>query len=234
MENLFYSQSFNWILLIAIAIVGMIVQGRLKGVFAKYSRVPLASGLTGREVAERMLRANGITDVRVTSTPGQLTDHFDPRNKTVNLSEGVYNSASVAAAAVAAHECGHAVQHATQYAPLRLRSALVPLINITSRWAIWVIIAGILLINSLGPRYEAIYWVGICMIAASALFALVTLPVEYNASRRAMAWLEGSGTIYGEQVAQARTALSWAARTYLVAALSAVVTLIYYLGFRRD
>jgi Zn-dependent membrane protease YugP len=234
MENLFYSQSFNWILLIAIAIVGMIVQARLRGVFAKYSHVRLSSGLAGREVAERMLRANGITDVRVISTPGQLTDHFDPRNKTVNLSEGVYNSTSVAAAAVAAHECGHAVQHATQYAPLRLRSALVPLINITSRWAIWVIIAGILLINSLGPRYEAIYWVGICMIAASALFALITLPVEYNASRRAMAWLEGSGIIYGEQVAQARTALSWAARTYLVAALSAVVTLIYYLGFRRD
>ncbi len=234
MENLFNSQTFDWILLIVIGIVGMIVQARLRSVFAKYSRVPLSSGLTGREVAERMLRASGIDDVRVTSTPGQLTDHFDPRNKTVNLSEGVYNSASVAAAAVAAHECGHAVQHAVHYAPLGLRSALVPLINITSRWSIWVIIAGLVLINSLGPQYELVYWIGIGMIALSAIFALVTLPVEYNASRRAMAWLTDSGTLHGDQVSQARTSLNWAARTYLVAALSAVVTLIYYLGFRRD
>lgn len=234
MENLFYSRTFDWILIIVIGIVGMIVQARLRSVFNKYSRVPLSSGLTGREVAERMLRAGGVTDVRVISTPGQLTDHFDPRNKTVNLSESVYNSGSVAAAAVAAHECGHALQHATQYGPLKLRSALVPAINITSRWAIWVIIGGMLLINWLGPQYEIVYWIGIGMIALSALFALVTLPVEYNASRRALAWLTDSGTLYGDQVFQARTALNWAARTYLVAALGAIATLIYYLGFRRD
>lgn len=234
MENLLYSQSFDWILIIVIGVVGMLVQARLRSVFAKYSRVPLSGGLTGREVAEKMLHANGITDVRVTSTPGQLTDHFDPRNKTVNLSEGVYNTDSVAAAAVAAHECGHAVQHATHYAPLGLRSLLVPAINFTSRFAVWVIIAGLVLINSMGSRYEIVYWIGIGMIALSAIFALVTLPVEYNASQRAMAWLTDSGTLRGEQVSQARTALNWAARTYLVAALSAIVTLLFYLGYRRN
>ncbi len=233
MENLFNSQTFDWILLIVIGIVGMIVQARLQSVFNKYSQVRFAGGLTGREVAEKMLAANGITDVRVVSTPGSLTDHFDPRNKTVNLSEPVYNSNSVSAAAVAAHECGHAVQHATHYAPLGLRSALVPAIQLTSRWAIWVIIGGLVLINSLGPQFEIVYWIGIGMIALSALFALVTLPVEYNASHRAMEWLTSSGTLRGEEVSQAQTALNWAARTYLVAALSAVVTLIYYLGLRR-
>ncbi len=225
--------TLDWILLIVIAVVGMIVQGRLQSVFAKYSKVPFHGGLTGHQVAEKMLRDNGITDVRVTSTPGSLTDHFDPRNKTVNLSEPVYNSNSVAAAAVAAHECGHAVQHATHYAPLGLRSALVPAINLTSRWAIWVIIGGLVLINTLGPQYELVYWIGIGMIALSALFALVTLPVEYNASNRAMRWLTDSGTLHGEEVSQARIALNWAACTYLVAALSAVVTLIYYLGLRN-
>lgn len=226
--------NIDFLLIIIIGVVGMLVQLRLQSVFKKYSRVAFPGGLTGREVAERMLRANGITDVRVISTPGQLTDHFDPRNKTVNLSEAVYATNSVAAAAVAAHECGHAVQHAVHYAPLGLRSALVPAINITSRWAIWVIIAGLLLINWLGPQYELVYWIGIGMIALSALFAIITLPVEYNASRRAMAWLAESGTLHGEQVFQARTALNWAARTYLVAALGAIATLIYYLGFRRD
>ncbi len=226
--------NIDFLLIIIIGVVGMLVQLRLQSVFKKYSRVAFPGGLTGREVAERMLRANGITDVRVISTPGQLTDHFDPRNKTVNLSEAVYAANSVAAAAVAAHECGHAVQHAVHYAPLGLRSALVPAINITSRWAIWVIIAGLLLINWLGPQYELVYWIGIGMISLSALFAIITLPVEYNASRRAMAWLTESGTLHGEQVFQARTALNWAARTYLVAALGAIATLIYYLGFRRD
>ncbi|MDR2894733.1 MAG: zinc metallopeptidase [Alistipes sp.] len=224
------SRTLEFALIIIIGIIGLVVQWRLQYVFKKYSRVAFPGGLTGREVAERMLAAHGITDVRVISTPGRLTDHFDPRNGTVNLSEGVYNSNSVAAAAVAAHECGHAVQHAVGYGPLRMRSALVPLIQISSQWSFLVIIAGIALINTV----PALYWVGISMIAASALFALVTLPVEYNASRRAMAWLTESGTLRGEEVFQAQTALSWAARTYLVAALSAIATLIYYLGFRRD
>ncbi len=224
------SRTFEFMLIIVIGLVGMLVQWRLQYVFKKYSQVPFPGSLTGREVAERMLRANGITDVRVISTPGQLTDHFDPRNRTVNLSEAVYNTNSVAAAAVAAHECGHAIQHAVGYAPLRMRSALVPLIQVSSQWSFLVVIAGIALIN-VAP---AVYWVGIAMIAAAALFALVTLPVEYNASRRAMAWLTQSGTLHGEAVFQAQTALNWAARTYLVAALSAIATLLYYLGYRRN
>ena len=224
------SRTFEFMLIIVIGVIGMLVQWRLQYVFKKYSRVTFPGGLTGREVAERMLRANGITDVRVISTPGSLTDHFDPRNRTVNLSSAVYNTNSVAAAAVAAHECGHAIQHSVGYAPLRMRSALVPLIQISSQWSFLVILAGIALIN-VAP---AIYWVGIAMIASAALFALVTLPVEYNASRRAMAWLTESGTLHGESVFQARTALNWAARTYLVAALSAIATLLYYLGYRRN
>jgi Zn-dependent membrane protease YugP len=220
----------EFLLIIVIGAIGLFVQWRLQHVFGKFSRVPFAGGLTGREVAERMLRANGITDVRVVSTPGSLSDHFDPRNKTVNLSEGVYNSNSVAAAAVAAHECGHAVQHAMGYAPLRMRSALVPMIQISSQWAFLVVIAGIALLEV----FPAVYWVGVGMIAAAALFALVTLPVEYNASQRAMAWLTESGTLHGEQVFQARTALNWAARTYLVAALSAIASLLYVLSARRN
>ncbi len=224
------SRTFEFMLIIVIGLVGLLVQWRLQAVFSKYSRVPFPGGLTGREVAERMLRANGITDVKVLSTPGKLTDHFDPRTKTVNLSEAVYGTNSVAAAAVAAHECGHAVQHAVGYAPLKMRSALVPLIQISSQWSFLVVLAGIALINVM----PAVYWIGIAMIAAAALFALVTLPVEYNASRRAMAWLTDSGTLHGESVFQARTALNWAARTYLVAALSAIATLLYYLGMRRN
>jgi Zn-dependent membrane protease YugP len=221
--------SAEFLLIIVIGLLGLLVQWRLQSVFSKYSRVPFPGGLTGREVAERMLRANGISDVRVVSTPGSLTDHFDPRNRTVNLSETVYNSNSVAAAAVAAHECGHAVQHAVGFAPLKLRSALVPMVQISSQWSILVVIVGIVLLKT----FPAIYWVGIGMIAAGALFALVTLPVEYNASQRAMAWLVESDTLHGEQVYQARTALNWAARTYLVAALSAVVSLLYFLGAAR-
>ncbi len=218
-----------WFLVIIIAVVGIIVQARLQSVFSKYSKVVFHGGMTGREVAEKMLRDNGIRDVKVVATNGRLTDHYDPRNKTVNLSEGVYNSNSVAAAAVAAHECGHAVQHATHYGPLELRSALVPVINFTSMWSTWVIIIGVLLIQT----FPAIFWVGIAMIAVSALFSLITLPVEYNASARAVQWLRSSGTLSGQELAQARTALSWAARTYLVAALSSIAVLIYYLGFAR-
>lgn len=221
----------GFILIIIIAVVGFIVQAKLQSVFKKYSQVMFPGGLTGRDVAEKMLRDNGIYDVQVTCTPGHLTDHYNPATKTVNLSESVYNSNSVAAAAVAAHECGHAVQHAREYAPLKMRSALVPIVQFSSMWSTWVIIAGILVMNT----FPAFFWIGIAMIAMSALFSLITLPVEYNASARAMDWLESTHTLVGEQVGQARIALSWAARTYLVAALSAIATLIYYLGFaRRD
>lgn len=222
--------SWNWILIIVIAIVGMVVQWRLQGVFSKYSRVMFPKGLTGREVAEKMLRDNGVHDVQVISTPGRLTDHFDPRNRTVNLSESVYNSNSVAAAAVAAHECGHAVQEATGYAPLKLRSALVPVISFTSQWVMWVILLGIVLINTM----PSLLWVGIGMLAVSVVFSLVTLPVEVNASHRALVWLRESGTMQGEQLAQAKTTLSWAACTYLVAALAALTYLLYYIGIARN
>lgn len=221
----------GFILIIIIAVVGFIVQAKLQSVFKKYSQVMFPGGLTGRDVAEKMLRDNGIYDVKVTCTPGHLTDHYNPATKTVNLSESVYNSNSVAAAAVAAHECGHAVQHAREYAPLKMRSALVPIVQFSSMWSTWVVIAGVLVMNT----FPALFWIGIAMIAMSALFSLITLPVEYNASARAMDWLESTHTLVGDQVGQARIALSWAARTYLVAALSAIATLIYYLGFaRRD
>ncbi|MBQ6604999.1 MAG: zinc metallopeptidase [Tidjanibacter sp.] len=222
---------FDYLLIVIIGIVGFIVQGRLQSVFGKYSQVMFPGGLTGAEVAEKMLRDNGIHDVKVVSVRGHLTDHYNPTTHTVNLSESVYHSRSVAAAAVAAHECGHAVQHAVQYAPLKMRSALVPVINISSTWSTWVILIGVLMLNS----FPAIYWVGIAMIAASALFSLVTLPVEYNASARALQWLQMSRTLDEQTLPMARTSLRWAARTYLVSALSAVAVLLYYLGFaRRD
>ncbi len=223
------THEIQWILIIAIGVAGMIVQYRLQYIFNKYSKVQFPGGLTGKDVAEKMLRDNGIYDVQVVSTPGKLTDHYNPKTKTVNLSEGVYRGTSVSAAAVAAHECGHAVQHARAYAPLEMRSALVPVIQFSSMASTWVIIAGILLLNT----FPALFWLGIGMIAASALFALITLPVEYNASARAMAWLTDTRTLQGQQVTQARTALNWAAATYLVAALSAIATLLYYIGFAR-
>ncbi|MBO7284345.1 MAG: zinc metallopeptidase [Bacteroidales bacterium] len=220
----------EFLLIIIIAIVGMIVQSKLNSVFDKYSRVLSPGGLTGAQIAEKMLRDNGIRDVRVTCIKGRLTDHYNPVDKTLNLSEGVYRSNSVAAAAVAAHECGHALQHAEGYAPLRLRSALVPMVQISSSLAQIVIILGILLMKS----FPALYWVGIAMFLMVFIFSVVTLPVEYNASNRALYWLESSNSLRAGEIAQASTTLKWAARTYLVAALSALATLIYYLGFRRD
>ena len=222
--------NLEWLLIIVIGVVGMLVQWRLQSVFTKYSQVRTSNGMTGRDVAEKMLRDNGIYDVRVTSTPGHLTDHYNPANKTVNLSESVYNSPSIAAAAVAAHECGHAVQHARGYAWLEMRSKLVPLISVTSRFSTWVVIIGILTINT----FPALFWVGILMIAASALFSIITLPVEYNASARALDWLRSTRTLDPSQMDGATISLRWAARTYLVAALSAIATLLYYLGFARN
>ncbi len=216
----------NWILIIVIGIVGMLVQWKLKSVFAKYSKVLAPGGMTGAQIAQKMLADNGIYDVQVTCVKGQLTDHYDPTKKTVNLSEDVFKLNSVAAAAVAAHECGHAVQHKVGYAPLRLRSALVPAVNISSKLSMIVILIGLVLINV----FPALFWVGIAMFAMVFLFSVVTLPVEFNASRRALTWLQSSNSLSQEQVGQAKEALGWAASTYVVAALSSLVTLLYYIG----
>ena len=226
MTNLTTSEAF--LMVIVVAVVGMIVQWRLRSVMSMYSEVPMPSGLTGAEVAEKMLRDNGITDVKVTHTGGFLTDHYDPRNKTVNLSDGVYNSCSIAAAAVACHECGHALQHAQSYAPLKMRSALVPLVSFASRAATWIVIIGLIMTASSGS--QLLCWVGVGLMCVSALFSIITLPVEYNASNRALKWLEHSGLLFGNQLNGAKTALRWAARTYLVAALSAIASILYYVA----
>lgn len=218
--------NIGWILIIVIGIVGWLVQLKLKSVFAKYSKVLSPGGLTGAQIAQKMLNDNGIYDVSVTCIKGQLTDHYDPTKKTVNLSEDVYRMNSVSAAAVAAHECGHAVQHKVGYAPLRLRSALVPAVNISSKLSMIVIIIGLLIINT----FPALFWVGIAMFAMVFMFSVVTLPVEFNASRRALAWLESSNSLSETELAQAKEALGWAASTYVVAALSSLASLLYYIG----
>ena len=223
-----------WIIFIGIAVISYLVQANLKNKFDRYSREPIAGGMTGREVAEKMLHDNGIYDVTVTSTNGMLTDHYNPANKTVNLSESVYNSCSVAAAAVAAHECGHSVQHATAYSFLQMRSKLVPAVNFSSQIMSWVLLAGIILIQSM-PQ---ILLIGIALYAITTLFSFVTLPVEIDASRRALQWLNHSGITFGTTHAHAQDALRSAAYTYVVAALGSLATLIYYimifLGSRRD
>lgn len=213
-----------WILFIAIAIVGWVVQARLQSRFKKYSKIPLRNGMTGKEVAEKMLHENGIYDVQVISTRGQLTDHYNPLNKTINLSEPVYGSYSVAAAAVAAHETGHALQHAKGYAPLKMRSALVPIVSSTSKWVMWVILAGIFMIQT----FPGLLWFGIAMFAMSTLFSFITLPVEKNATNRALQWLSSAGITDSSNHAQAVDALRWAGYTYVVAALSSLATLLYY------
>ncbi len=220
----------NFLLIIVVAVVGLIVQARLSSVIKKYSKVLSPGGLTGKEIAEKMLRDHGIRDVSVVSVQGRLTDHYNPKTKTINLSSGVYASNSVSAAAVAAHECGHAIQHAEGYAPLQLRSLLVPVVNFSSMWAQVVIIIGLFTMN----RFPSLFYVGIAMFVMIVVFSVVTLPVEYNASNRALVWLESSRTLNAESLSQAKTALRWAARTYLVAALSAIASLLYYLGFSRD
>ena len=223
------------LLMVAIGIAGWIVQARLQSVFKRFSEVPFPGGLTGAEVAEKMLRDNHIHNVRVTHVSGQLTDHFNPQTMTVNLSDSVYGSRSVAAAAVAAHECGHAVQHARAYAPLVLRSQLVPVVQFASSAATWVIMLGLVILAT--TRNELLCWIGIGLLALSALFSIITLPVEYNASERALEWLRSSRLMAEPQLGQARVALRWAARTYLVAALSAVASVLYYVFLvlnRRD
>ena len=215
-----------WILFIGIALISYLVQANLKSKFEKYSKMPLANGMTGRDVAIKMLHDNGIYDVKVTSTPGMLTDHYNPVSKTVNLSEGVYGSCSVAAAAVAAHECGHALQHARAYAPLKMRSALVPVVQFSSSIVSWVLLAGILMVQSM-PQ---ILLAGIVLFAASTLFSFITLPVEINASQRALAWMSNAGITNVFNHKAAESALKSAAYTYVVAALSSLATLIYYVS----
>lgn len=222
-----------WILFIGIAILSFIVQHSLQSKFKKYSQIPMTNGMTGKEVAEKMLRDHGITNVKVVSTSGMLTDHYNPSNQTVNLSEGVYSSNSVAAAAVAAHECGHAVQHAYSYSWLKMRSALVPVVSFASSWVQWVILGGIILIETTPILLE----VGVALFALTTLFSFITLPVEINASTRAVQWLTGTGLVQGEKRDVAVDALKSAAYTYVVAALSSLATLIYYVMIlmgRRD
>ena len=218
-----------WIIFIVFMILSWIVSRTLQSRIEKYSKERLSSGLTGKEVAEKMLRDNGIYDVQVVSTRGMLTDHYNPATKTVNLSEGVYGSNSVAAAAVAAHECGHAVQHATAYSWLSLRSAMVPAVQFGANFSQWILLAGLLLlyVSAIG-KYILI--AGIVLFALTTLFAFITLPVEYNASARALEWLDATGITYGEEHDHAADALKWAARTYVVAALSSLATLLYYIA----
>ncbi|NLX67204.1 MAG: zinc metallopeptidase [Bacteroidales bacterium] len=214
-----------WIIFIAIAVAGWIVQNTLQNRFKKYSKIPLRNGMTGKEVAEKMLHDNGIYDVQVISVRGQLTDHYNPSNKTINLSEPVYGSYSVAAAAVAAHETGHAIQHATEYAPLKMRSALVPVVSSTSKWVTWVILAGIIMVQT----FPTLLWIGIAMFALTTLFSFVTLPVEKDATNRALRWLSSAGITDTSNHNQAVDALRWAGYTYVVAAVSSLATLFYYI-----
>ena len=207
------------------ALISWLISSNLKSKFERYSKIPIPRGMTGKDVAVKMLRDNGIYDVQVISTNGHLTDHYNPATKTVNLSENVYASNSVAAAAVAAHECGHAVQHATAYAPLTMRTKLVPVVSFASNWMQWVLLAGILMVRT----FPQLILAGICLFAITTLFSFITLPVEINASARALAWLETSGITNYETHDQAKDALKTAAYTYVVAALGSLATLVYYI-----
>lgn len=220
-----------WIIMIIIMALSFIVQQMLQSRFNKYSQIGLPNGMSGAEVALKMLHDHGIYDVKVIPTRGMLTDHFNPQTKIVALSEGVYSSRSVAAAAIAAHECGHAVQHAMGYAPLRMRSALVPVVNFASSIVQWVLLAGVIMVNS----FPGLLWFGIILFATTTLFSFITLPVEINASSRAIGWLTQTGITDGQTRPMAIDALKWAAYTYVIAALGSLATLLYYIGLaRRD
>jgi len=225
-----------WIIFIGIMLVSWIVQFRFKSKFKKYSEMPLSSGLSGAEIAQKMLNENGINDVQIISVEGQLTDHYNPGNRTVNLSPEVYHGRSVAAAAVAAHECGHAVQHATAYNWLQFRSAMVPMVSVASRLTSWVLLIGVMMLAFSGNYI--VLAVGVGALFLTTLFAFVTLPVEFDASARAVAWLDRSGVTHNTAEHDgAKDALKWAAMTYVVAALAALVTLLYYASIlfgRRD
>lgn len=220
-----------WIVFIALMGLSLFVSWRLNRKIKKYSQEMIPSGLTGKEIAEKMLRSFGITDVKVQSVAGKLTDHYNPVDKTLNLSETTYNMNTIAAAAVAAHECGHAVQHAVGYKWLKMRSAMVPFVQFGSNWSQWILLAGMLLlgISSLVSFGVIVLAIGIILFSLTTIFSFVTLPVEYNASNRALNWLETSGMVVGEQHDKAQDALKCAARTYVVAALSSLATLLYYL-----
>lgn len=222
-----------YIIFIAFALLSFVVQKMLQSRFEKYSRVPLPYGLTGKDIAQRMLQENGIDNVSVTQIDGTLTDHYNPTNHTINLSREVYSGNSIAAAAVAAHETGHALQHAKAYAPLRMRSALVPAVSFASNWMQWLLLIGILTIQT----FPQIMLIGIILFALTTLFSFITLPVEINASQRALAWLNGAGITSAETHPMAKDALKWAAYTYVIAALSSLATLVYYILIfvgRRD
>lgn len=226
------SLSLYWILFIGIALASWIVSASLESKFKKYSKEALP--FTGRDIAEKMLRDHGITDVQITCIKGQLTDHYNPATKTVNLSEEVYKGANIAAAAVAAHECGHAVQHEKEYAPLKMRSALVPVVSAASRWMTWILLIGMLTLET----FPQLLLIGIALFATTTLFSFITLPVEIDASRRAVNWLQEAGVTNRETTDMASDALRSAAYTYVVAALSSLATLVYYilifLGGRRN
>lgn len=212
-----------------IFLVSMLVSNKLKSKFKHYSKLHLQNGMSGKEIAEKMLSDNGITDVKVISVPGMLTDHYNPVNKTVNLSEGVYHERNAAAAAVAAHECGHAVQHATAYKYLTMRSKLVPVVSVASRFSQFVIMGGLILMatSALG---NTIFLIGIILFGIGTLFSFVTLPVEYDASKRALVWLESSNMLTPQEHDGAKDALKWAARTYVVAAVGSLATLLYFVS----
>jgi Zn-dependent membrane protease YugP len=216
-----------YVLIGGIALISWLVSSKLKSKFEHYSKVQLRNGMSGKEVAEKMLADNGIYDVEVISTPGRLTDHYNPKNKTVNLSEAVYNQRNAAAAAVAAHECGHAVQHAQAYSWLQMRSQLVPIVSVSSGMSQWLVIGGLVLgaANSLG-FYVAV--LGLVLMALATAFSFVTLPVEYDASNRALAWLKAKNIVTPEEYKGSEDALKWAARTYLVAAIGALASLLYW------
>ncbi|MCB7482320.1 zinc metallopeptidase [Christiangramia sediminis] len=214
-----------------IFLVSMFVSNKLKSKFKKYSKVHLQNGMSGKEIAEKMLRDNGITDVKVTSTPGMLSDHYNPSKKTVNLSEGVYSQRNAAAAAVAAHECGHAVQHAKAYSWLQMRSKLVPVVSVASKLSQWAIFGGLILMTMVGVGVgQTVLLIGIIMYGMGTLFSFITLPVEYDASNRALAWLETENMLTAAEHDAAEDSLKWAARTYVVAAIGSLATLLYFLS----
>ncbi len=214
-----------WIIFIGFMILSWVVSLVLKSKFKKYAKIPVDNGMSGRDVAERMLRDHGITDVRIESVPGHLSDHYNPVDKTINLSPEVYNGRNISAAAVAAHECGHAVQHAKAYAWLGFRSKLVPAVSFSSKWVQWILLAGILLMNT----FPALLFAGIILFALTTLFSFITLPVEINASQQALAWLSNAGITSYQNHDKAQDALKWAAYTYVVAALGSLATLLYYI-----
>lgn len=222
-----------WVIMIGIMLLSMVVSMTLKSKFNKYSKIPLDNGMSGRDVAEKMLRDNGITDVKIESIEGQLTDHYNPVDKMINLSREVYEGRSISSAAVAAHETGHAVQHAKAYAWLGFRSNLVPIVSFTSKWVTWILLAGILMIRT----FPALLLVGIILFAFTTLFSFITLPVEIDASRRALAWLSNAGITSYQNHDKAQDALKWAAYSYVIAALGSLATLLYYImifmGSRR-